>query len=411
MHNMNTLEGKNTKTKFGQAIKADASGELPSRIELLQVGVWRTAWHGDFMITPDDLAEYVENFNDGVGLADNGSAGAPIDFGHNSGELAAGWIKSLSTDGNTLFGDVQWSQAGKDAILNDEYKFFSPEFYPKGRGGWMDPEDYEALVDNVLVGGGLTNIPLFKTLGALKASAADGKQERRVSTEYINASELKEKNMTVAEQIADYRKIEIDKLTEEQKTFVTAHAAELTDEDKTYFGLEASVAASTTTNKPKEAEVADPELAKIAASLKSGEAVVIKASELKELKDNREASQKQIDELRQDKISAHVDTAIARGAIKADRKDKWVERIMADQTMQEELDLLPDNQIMADAQGSSVQAGQATKAAEVELHEKTVAAVKASAENGGQALSYSQARKEVLSSDQALAQKINENKE
>ncbi len=410
---MSTLEVQKTKSPFGAEIKADATGALPTEIEILKAGVWRTLWHGDFMVAPEDLFEYVDNFNAAVGLADNGSKGAPIDFGHESDKLAAGWIKALRTDGQTLYGTVKWSKAGTEALLGDEFAFFSPEFYPKGRGGWPDPENYEYEVDNVLTGGGLTNIPLFKALGAVKASAG-GKHGVEVNVEYINASEFKENQMTVQEQIAEYRKTEVAKLSEEQKAFVTAHATELTDDDKTHFGLESGITAAAQAaldaKNKNTGDDMDPEIRQIAADIKAGKSVVISASVYQKMQDEGKASQTQIDELRRDKISAHVDSALARGAIKADRKDKWVDRIMADATFQEELDSLPDNGIMAAAQGSSTKAGDATGAATTELHEKTVAHVKASSEKGIQ-LGYVAAQREVLASNTDLAKKINESKE
>lgn len=410
---MNTLEGKDVKSPFGAAITADASGEIPKVIDYLKVGNWRTPYHGDFMITPEDLEEYVANFKAAVALPDKGSKGAPIDYKHENYDKAAGWIKKFTIDGDTLKAHVKWTPAGKQAILDEEFCFFSPEFYPKGRGGWMDPENYEHIVDNVATGGGLTNIPLFKTLGALTASA-NGRREYRTSEVYINASEIKEiPAMSVAEQIAELRKLNVSELTEDQKTFVTAHAADMSDEDKKHFGLEGGVAAAAQAaidNKNKETTdvTVDAETAQIAADIKAGKSVVISASAYQKMQDDAKAQQAQVDSLRRKDILASVDKHIERGAIKADQRDKWADRIMADETMLQDLENLNGNTAMGGVQGSSTAATDVADSAPAELHEKTVAAVKASAEKGA-ALSYSEARREVLASDKELAEKIKNN--
>ena len=145
-----------------RAITADANGQLPTRIEILKIGMWDTPNHGMFMITADDISEMIVNFQAGVGLPGQGLIGAPIDFGHESDEEAAGWMTQLSTDGTTLYADVTWTSAGMEALNGGTYKCFSPEFYPGCRGGWEDPESYGTYIPNVLVVGGLTNIPLFK---------------------------------------------------------------------------------------------------------------------------------------------------------------------------------------------------------------------------------------------------------
>jgi hypothetical protein len=395
---MNTLEGAKNKNPFGHAIKADATGGLPSKIELLKAGVWRTPYHGDFMITNDDLNEYVTNFEAGIGLADGGSAGAPIDFGHDSDELAAGWIKKLSVVGDTLWGEVTWSKAGSDAILNDEYKFFSPEFSPKGRGGWLDPEDCECLVDNVLTGGGLTNIPLFKTLGAIKASA-NGQTEYRMNTTYINASEIREKPMDLKDLLTK----KVDELDDAQKAFIVEHKAELTDEQQVSFGLKSEIETAvdeTLKNKTTEENtvaetVVDAETAAITASIKSGQSVVIKADVFNAMQDTLKANDAQLTELRKEKISASVDEHVARGAIKADAKDKWVTRIMADATLTDDLKDLPSNTILANEIGTSTKSGDATNATAT-LDDKVKAKITAS--NG--AMSYSDALIAVAKEDQ-----------
>lgn len=401
---MNTLEGIKTKNPFCSQIKADSNGKLPTRLQILKVGNWRTPYHGDFMITSEDLEDYVRNFEAGIGLADGGSAGAPIDFSHENEKLAAAWIKSLDTDGITLFANVKWSKAGADAIANDEYKFFSPEFCPKGRGGWLDPEDYEHVVDNVLTGGGLTNIPLFKSLGAIKASA-NGKHEARMNIVYINANEIKgDQNMTLEE----VRKKEAADLTEAEKQLLVDNQAELDEAEQVKFGFKSEITTAIETaieNKTEEAvveptatEVADVETAAIAASIKAGSMVAVSKEAFETMQSQLQANAKQLDDMRRKEVEAEVLTHVARGAIKADAAKKWTDKIMADASIKEMLTDLSGNTILAGELGSSAKSGDATSAKD-EMMTAINDAIKAS--NG--ALSYSDAALKVSKENSELA--------
>lgn len=399
-----TVNTKNKPQPSIGLIQADSTGKLPTRIEILKAGVWRTPYHGDFMIASEDLDELIENFKAGVGLADGGKAGAPIDFSHENHREAAAWIKQLSRDGDTLFGDVEWTEAGKTAVLGGMFKFFSPELYPKGRGGWQDPEDYERFVDNVLTGGGLTNIPLFKALGAIKASAG-GASESRINIEFINASEVKELPMTLEE----IRAKDADKLTEEEKTFVAEHKTELTAEEQTKFGLEVTPPKADDENKNNEGkeDVPAPEIkdeAAVTAAIKSGTMVAVSKAEFEGL----QASAKKFE---QKEASEIVETHIGRGALKADAKQNWVNRLVSAsaaerQQLEKDLADLPSNPVMASEQGSDKGSGAAKNATD-ELKEKVTAAVQAS--DGKK--NYAEVQKEILASDTALAERLKQERE
>lgn len=414
---MNTLEG--TKTKIDRVartirpILADSKGSLPKTMEVLKAGVWRTPYHGDFMITVDDLNQYVENFNAGIGLVAAG-IGAPIDFSHDNHKEAAGWIKELYVEEDSLMAKVEWSTAGKEALLGGLYKCFSPEFFPKGRGGWCDPEDYEHCVDNVLVGGGLTNIPLFKGLSPVMASAsADTNQERQQDRNviFIKASENKETNMTLEE----IRGKDVAALTEEEKTFLAEHKSELTTEEQSKFGMEVTPAAevvptpaeepaavtpeaAVVTEEPKvEEPAADLMPAAVAASIKSGESVVIKASELTALRDTAAEYRK---EKAQNIVKAHA----ARGAIKADQVEAWADRVSKDSSVEDLLKALPDNPVLASEQGSSTKAGETTGSAWSKIE---ASAEKIVADSNG-ATNFNDAVKQVTRENPELAKQYEE---
>lgn len=400
---MNTLavEKKKAQIFAGLAIKADKSGQLPTRIEILKAGVWRTPYHGDFMISGEDLYEYVEHFNEGIGLADGGKAGAPIDFSHENHKEAAGWMKALETDGNTLFATVEWSEKGKEAINGGMYKFFSPEFYPKGNGGWCDPEDYDHIVENVLVGGGLTNIPLFKALGAIKASA-DGASESRVNVTYINASEQKEKSMTLEE----VRAKSVDQLSEEEKNFLAENKDNLTAEEQAKFGFEAPKQEEEKKEEqqpvnPSETPAAAQPVAASAVTGKEGN-VVIAAAEVKGMQDRITSLEASVKASKEKEVRQEVTEHVARGAIKADQVDQWVGLIMADEGKKDLLVNLPDNKVVADNKiGEDAKAADATSAT-AQIKEKAEALVKAS-QSEGKTLDIGTAMSQVMKENEALA--------
>lgn len=342
---MKTQDVVNTKidrmARTFHAIVADTKGNLPTRIEVLKVGMWDTTNHGMFMISPQDIDQMIQNFNDGIGLPGQGTIGAPIDFGHDSDEEAAGWMVALSTDGNTLYADVEWTASGTIALEGKNYKCFSPEFYPACRGGWEDSEQYGVIIPNVLVGGGLTNIPLFKGLKPITASNKNGDKIRNNDNViYISASVKENKSMTLEE----VKVKELSQLTDEEKAFITEQKANLSTEELTKFGLGTAPVAPVVV--VEDTPVVDPELAVITASLKSGESVVIKASQLKALEDTAQ-------DYRKEKASQVVMAHVNRGAIKADSIDAWTSQVMADQKNTEELlKSIPDNKLLADDIGT-----------------------------------------------------------
>lgn len=392
------------------AIKASAASGDSVEIEVLQAGVWRTLYHGDFMITPSDLQEYVDHFNDGIGLPGNGKDGAPIDYKHESWDKAAGWMTSLRVSEDSLIATVTWTPAARQAIIDGEYKYFSPEFYPKGRGGWCDSEDPEYVMDNVLVGGGLTNIPLFKDLSGLKASADGAKHMIFIADKPVKAS--KEQPMD----LATVRGKKQSELSDAEKAFVAEHKDELNEAELKEFGLEVAAnpgqdqdpAADPNKDKdPKEGdevEVTDKQEAAVAASLKAKGFAVVKASTLERLENTASAYERE-------KAESIVKAHAARGAIKADQIGAWTDRLVkasspaARADLEEALKGLNDNPVMASAMGGGDdKSGDATNIVD-ELDKKTKehqAKLKAS----GRELSYGQAQDDLLREDKDLAGRV-----
>lgn len=342
-------------------ITASADGTLPTSFELLKVGMWRTPYHGDIMIMPEDLQDYVDNWKEGCGVSGDGTLKLPINFNHDEGGKAAGWF-DLAIEGDVLMAtNVEWSDAGKAGLLGNEWKCISAEFWPAGRGGWPDPLDYERYVDNVIDGAALTNIPLFSQLKPVMASAVSGKGDNKNQVFFITASQNKESIMPTLE---DVRTKKAADLTEEEKTFATEHKAEFTAEEQAALGFEVSPAdpapapapvatapeQNANINPEENKEVNKTEVpAEVAASLKTGESVVVKASTLARLEDTDK-------QYRTEKAEQIVKAHIARGALKADQLGIWSGKLVNASTeerkeLESMLTNLPNNQLMADTQG------------------------------------------------------------
>jgi hypothetical protein len=436
---MQTLEQRKTKIDrqvrtFRPIMASSTSGDksLPDRIELLKVGMWDTATHGMFMVTEDDLRQYADNGNAGVAQVEAG--GVMVDFDHDSRfgkSIAGAWLKHfvVEPDENgipTLICDqVEYTGEGKRQLLEGNYRYISPEFYPESRGGWEDPETYGHFIPNVLAAAGFVNRPLFKGLAPVMASATSGERSSEdKNIVYLSASE-KEKSMPVLEEV---RVKAQDSLTEEEKSFLVEHKAELSAEEQKKFGFEVAAEAETEEQKAEklaaEAKAAEekkadeeriaqalqtaketaPDLTNaqpiLASAVKGDEGkVILAAAEVKELVDFRASAQKK-------ETEEFVKTHVARGAIVASETQKTVDMLMGarGETQAHLKDLitkLPNNAVMASENGSSEKAGNAVTAT-AQITEKANAVV-ASAKAEGKNLDIGTAMSQVMKDNPELA--------
>lgn len=362
---MNTLEVSKTKSdrvaRTFLPIKASAStGDLPTKIEILKTGIWDTPNHGIFAITAEDLVQYKTNFD--AQVAQVGDTGITIDYDHNDG-IAAGWVKAFTIEGDTLYADnITWSAQGQEDLKGLNYRFISPEFYPASRGGWEDPEQYGIYVPNVVAAISLVNRPLFKGLKPIMASANSSNKEKI----YISAS-AKENAMPTLEDVRGKKAADLD---DSEKAFVAENKDQFTAEEQTNLGLEVTAKPADVVvpapaepvvveNKNEEENVSvAPEMAAVAASIKAGESVVIKASEHKLLMDTA-------NEYQNDKAKRIVASHVARGAVKPEAAEGWVNRLTASsgknrEDLESALTELPDHPVLASQQGSVENAGDAT---------------------------------------------------
>lgn len=304
------------------SIKADDGGTLPSKIELLQTGMWDAPYHGCFMITSQDLQEYVANFNADI-RANSSSQGLPIDYEHDVDGGAAGWITglsigppsdmSLSASGvQSLWADVSWTPPGAQALQDRVYQFISPEFCPDE---YIDPEGIAEPCDNVLIGAGLTNRPLFKKLQPLMAS--DDAHKQASSDEDKIYIKLKENKSVELNQI---RTKSASDLSDDEKKFLADHKAELSADEKAKFGLSADenndaaekarLEAEAKAKADKEAadkKAADDAEAAKQASEKAG-MVTISASELAAIKAKADRGDVAASEIEKMQASEHINS-------------------------------------------------------------------------------------------------------
>ena len=193
-------------------IKSFSEGEdMPSEIQILQVGKWNHPAYGPIIITKEDISLFKENFDKKV------RRDIPITEGHESFDEkpAVGWFTELIDKGDDgLYASVDWTEKGKTLLSEKSYKYFSPEFYSE----YEDPETRE-IYENVLVGGALTNKPYFKTLDAV------------VLSEHLINNKLNFSDMNIEEILAK----KVEELSAEEKTFLNENVEKLTDDQKETF--------------------------------------------------------------------------------------------------------------------------------------------------------------------------------
>lgn len=394
------MRGFVTKT----AIKADSTGAVPTSINLLKAGSWNTPWHGDFELTGEDLEEMAVNFNEkGIGLVVEANFRAPINEGHFAEKKAFGWLTRLYVDtvnGTAgLFSDVEWTPSGEQAIRDGEYAYISPEFNPRGYP-WEDPEQEFTFVDNVLTGAALTNIPLFKKLKPITASRVPPGKVRASAT----AEEADKRNQGDAMDVATLRAKEVADLTEEEKTFLTEHQAELTADELTKFGIEAETPAPA----PQDEEEPTPAPAPAAepTKIEASAAVAAVQQENAQLKASIAALE---DKIESKEISEFLSARVKAGQIKSGEVAHWTGVIKASRgdartQLQAGLERLPVDETLGKELGDE---GAAATTGAVDELDREVRKVMASAAEGGKRVAYYTAQQQVLEANPALATRVN----
>ncbi|MFD4554420.1 phage protease [Streptomyces sp. NPDC058469] len=384
-------------------LKASAQGgqaaELPTEIQVVRPGVWKTPNHGDFTIADSDLVQAAENFQKFFKAK---GRQAPIDYDHNDvTKGAAGWIKDVYVKaGEGLWASVEWTDIAAQQLKNRVFRYLSPEYYFKG---WENPEVKGEFHDNVLSGFAVTNHPLFKDLHPLVANEQGGKGQMFI---YVKGDDRMK--------LEDVRKKALADLTKEEKDFLAKNKAELTDAERKTFELgeteaEAKAAKEAADKVAAEKEAADKAVAGKAAADAAAEAakvegsVKISASELSALKAAAARGIEAADKLEKNEATALVKGHVGRGAIKSDEAEEAVSILLASApALRTRLEIflgkLPDNELL---KGSELgNGGEGSANAEAAAAEMSKLAEERAAK---EKISFGQAMKLVASEKSELA--------
>jgi len=253
-------------------IQLNQDGSLPTEILVLPVGKYDT-YSGKIDITDSMLAEMVKNFDSGV------PNGVPINFDHTYGKAAA-WVSGLiHKAGEGLFAAVDWTKAGIQALEDKEYRYISAEFSTD----YEDPT-FGGEHGNVLSGAALTNYPMLQNIPALFSQHQDKTNPFTI----LFAQEGASMNLE------DIRAKAAADLSAEEKAFLQEHFADLNEDERTKFGLEAEDAGDAGDDDAKDgegeddsdenAENADSDAGKAELAQKGGKTVQMSQAEVDSLK-------------------------------------------------------------------------------------------------------------------------------
>lgn len=311
-------------------IAANDAGDLPEEIEVLMTGMWDAPYHGVFMITPQDLQQYVDNFNSDV-RASSSTIGLPIDYEHDADGGAAGWITglriaaasdpTLAAQGTqSLWASVTWTPPGAEAVQGGVYKFISPEFCPEA---YVDPEGQLEPLDNVFIGAGLTNRPLLKGLQPVSASersqnVMDSATETSNTNDklFINIKKANQENK--GERQVDLSQIlskNAADLSDTEKQYLADHKDELSADEVAKFDLDGSAGSTedntsedenTNTNVTEDEETTVNTTAQTAVA--ASDKVVLSKSELDSLKASAAAGELAHQKIMRSEAASHIDS-------------------------------------------------------------------------------------------------------
>ncbi len=146
----------------GRRLIAVANDETQAQWNMLMpIGQWHRSDfpEGGIKVDASLVAKFVANWKA------NGSPALPVDYHHEEGDIASGWIEQLEARADGLWGATKWTKTARAHILDDEYRYLSPTFAlestdrrsGKPQGPW-------------LYGAALLNDPFFDSMPRVAAS-------------------------------------------------------------------------------------------------------------------------------------------------------------------------------------------------------------------------------------------------
>jgi hypothetical protein len=141
-----------------------SNGDSSVWIEALPARVYHTPQYGEVPITTEKLSRMVQNFNDRVRGQD-----VATDFDHgmdrSKGNQASGWYKEFAVKPSSndpsqfsLWAKIDFTEDARKEISEQKWKYFSLEWDDE----WVNNDGQP--VQDVIIGGGLTNRPIAKNM-------------------------------------------------------------------------------------------------------------------------------------------------------------------------------------------------------------------------------------------------------
>ncbi|MGE4406398.1 ChaB family protein [Pseudomonas sp.] len=123
---------------------------------LVPVGEWQHPLYGRVVIRAEDVRQMEANFRAGKLGTD-----VPVDYPdhRDDSQGAYGWVREVQARDDGLWGLIEWTDLGRQAIAARRFKYLSPVLFPKGRY-WISPRGEK--VDCLLTSVSLTNRPFFR---------------------------------------------------------------------------------------------------------------------------------------------------------------------------------------------------------------------------------------------------------
>jgi phage I-like protein len=130
-------------------------GSPVSAVQLLRAGTFEHGWYGKIRIDSDLYDTLIRNFDERVRGVD-----IALDVEHQPEQGAAGWFRRLTTDenGETLWGEVEWTPKGRALVEGREFKYLSMEYDL----AYVDEDG--VLRGPTMLGAALTNRPFIKRM-------------------------------------------------------------------------------------------------------------------------------------------------------------------------------------------------------------------------------------------------------
>ena len=172
----------------------------------MRTGSFPHVFFGEMKITEDMFKSFRKNFKKNVKKIK-----LAVDYSHLSGEKASGWITDviLKENNTELWIKVEWTPAGRQGILDKEYKYMSADFSEN----YQDNESGKKF-GATLNGAALTNRPFIKDMDAVLSDIDMSDEKRQAIMEIYNNEPETEGNKPM--KFAELKE-KVAKLSDEEK--------------------------------------------------------------------------------------------------------------------------------------------------------------------------------------------------